>query len=421
MDHAVCFECVDDEHLSNIIQDQGKPLPCSVCGETVNNAFTVEELGQLLEPIMREHFSLGPTVKKFGEDDSEWWEQDGEPMSSAVQQVLGQYFDFEDEIVDAVIEAEDCWPPDGDECFWDKLNSYVETRVRLGNYFAEWGQTLDELKHSRRFFNSAAETFFRKLFDGVEDIKEHTGQRFRPVVRELATRTKLFRARVCDTHALLKNMYQDPFRHIGPPPKNKARAGRMNADGVVVFYGALEQDTCLAEMRPALGHELAIIAVETTKPLRVLDFSRLERAYGGKPLSYFQSNFTEQVEKRAFLRRLHRLISQPIVPGREADYLITQTMSEYLAHVHNEPFDGILFAPAQRETGTNVVLFAERNLMTDVTAEAFRVSYIPDSISLFSTTSIKYKHRKLDVIVPENGTPWIHSDHGEIDDDWTYR
>lgn len=47
--------------------------------------------------------------------------------------------------------------------------------------------------------------------------------------------------------------------------------------------------------------------------------------------------------REAFLRKLHNLISQPVVPGHEADYLITQTMAEYLAHVHQPHFDGIMF------------------------------------------------------------------------------
>jgi hypothetical protein len=152
MDKAICFECVEDCYLKQIIKDEGELLKCSIRGEENNNAITIEQLGKLMEPIMREHVSLGPTVKKFGNEDEEWWGQEGDSMSWAVQEVLGQYFDFEDEIVDAVIEAEDAWPPDGDEAFWDRTSLYVESRVSLGHYFAEWQWTLDELKHSRRFF-----------------------------------------------------------------------------------------------------------------------------------------------------------------------------------------------------------------------------------------------------------------------------
>ncbi len=415
MDTAVCFECVEDFYLKKIIEDGGEPRRCSVCGEERNNAFTVNELGKLMEPIMRKHFCHGPEVKKFGDNDEEWWEPEGEPISWAVQEVLGQYFKFEDEIVDAVIEAEDCWPQDGDECFWDNTSSYIESRIKLGHYFAEWQYTLDELKHKRRFFSPSARTLFEKLFDDVDDLKSWEDDQ--PVVINLPTNTKLFRARICISQSMLSDIFTDPFKYVGPPPKDYARSGRMNSEGVVVFYGAMEEDTCLAEMRPALGNDIALITLETTEPLRLLDFSRLERARGGKALSYFQPDFTEQVEKRAFLRHIHRLISQPIVPGREFDYLITQTMSEYLAHVHDKPFDGILFASAQREKGTNVVLFVQSDLLTDSLAEALRLTYVPDSVSLYSTTTIKYNHIKLDVYLDEDGKPTIYQEYGDDMDD----
>ena len=231
MSHAVCCECVTDIYLKKIIGDDGQPIECSVCGADTNKAFTVEQLGQLMEPIMREHFSLGPEVRRFSQDDDkDWWEQEGEPMSSAVQEVLGQDFEFVDEIVDAVIDAEDCWPPDGDECFWDTTNLYVESRVALSHYFAEWQYTLDELKHGRRFFSPAAQALFEKLFDGVEQLKSWEGESLQPVVQHLDIGTKLFRARICNSHPMLEDIYADPFKHVGPPPQ-RTRTSRQNECG----------------------------------------------------------------------------------------------------------------------------------------------------------------------------------------------
>lgn len=418
MDKAICYECVEDFYLKKVIQDEGEPIECSVCGEAENNAITVEDLGKLMEPIMRKHFVHGRSIKQFGDNDKEWWEQRGDPISYCVQEVLGQYFEFEDEIVDAVIAADDYWPGDGGEAYWDDTSMYESSRIQLEHYFAEWEYTLVELKHGRRFFSPAAQTLFTRLFDGVECLKTRSGRKFLPVVRTLPTGTKLFRARVCNSRTELKEILADPLKHVGPPPMESARAGRMNADGVVVFYGARDEHTCLAEMRPALGNDVMAIMLETTRPLRVLDFSRLDQARGGEALSYFQPDYAEQVERRAFLRRLHRLISQPIVPGHEADYLITQTMAEYLAHVHKQPFDGILFASVQRANGTNVVLFPDRQLLTDRVADAFHLKNVEGSFKLFATTAIKYKHSEISVSVNHDGEPWIYHVSGdEMDDD----
>ena len=117
MERALCYGCIEDFYLSKIVREEGDVIACSVCGESEREAITVQRLGQIMEPIMREHFELGPQVMKFGEDDKDWWEQDGDPISDAVQEVLGQYFDFEDEIVDAIVDADDYWPGDGGHAY----------------------------------------------------------------------------------------------------------------------------------------------------------------------------------------------------------------------------------------------------------------------------------------------------------------
>jgi hypothetical protein len=175
----------------------------------------------------------------------------------------------------------------------------------------------------------------------------------------------------------------------------------MNVEGVAIFYGATDCETCLAEVRPALGNEVVVIEVQTAKPLRVLDFTRLEESYS--QLSYFQPDFNEQAEKGVFLRRLQRLISQPVVSGRETDYLITQIMMEYLAHVHDKPFDGILFRSVQRAEGVNAVLFPDPT-------GAFPIGYVDKSFKLFTTTSIKYTHREEDVGLTDDGEIWVHTE-----------
>lgn len=263
-------------------------------------------------------------------------------------------------------------------------------------YLARWEHTLDELKHGRRFFSPAARALFSDVFHGIEELRAGPRQ---PVVKTLRAGTRLYRARICPSRAALKDFFAAPMKEIGPPPREQARAGRMNADGVVVLYAAKDSETCLAEMRPAIGNETAVICLELTQPLRVLDFTRLEAARSRKSLSYFQPDFRNQLELHAFLRHLHKLISQPVVPGHEVDYLITQTMSEYLAHVHEKPFDGVLFASAQRAGGVNVVLFPQPDLLSNDPAAIYRAKYVDGSIKLISTNAIRYIHEDLNVVL----------------------
>lgn len=407
MASAVCWLCIEDEYLKSIIKERGEVAECSLCSRSDESVFTPDDFSEILDPLMREHFAQGPEVKKFGEEDSEWWEQEGDPLSHHLQEVIGQYLGFEDEIIEALEANEDVRPQDGEEAFFDSAQEYVPVPVRPYRYLEEWTFALNELKHRRRFFNTAAKALFSELFSGVET--RHAWNKSggnEDVVIEFPQAAELYRARICASVTIIKEAFSDPFKNVGPPPPERSRAGRMNAEGMAVFYGSLDLETCLAETRPALGNETAVIKLGTTKSLRLLDFNRLERSY--TRLSYFQPDFTEQCEKGAFLRKLQRLISQPIIPGREIDYIITQSLAEYLAHVHETPFDGILFQSVQRSDGTNIVLFP------DVEGK-FPLSYIDRNVTLYATRSIQYTHEQKYVHLTEDGL-WIDNDFDE--DEW---
>jgi hypothetical protein len=131
-------------------------------------------------------------------------------------------------------------------------------------------------------------------------------------------------------------------------------------------------------------------------PLTLLDFTRLEQSH--RILSYFQPDFSTEAERNAFLRHLHTIVSQPVIPGRESDYLITQTLAEYLAHVHKYPLDGILFRSVQRKDGVNVVLFAKSEGDGKTSASRFPLRYVDDSFKVYATEAIEYKHSEKRVI-----------------------
>jgi hypothetical protein len=325
--------------------------------------------------------------------------QEGMPMSSVVQQVLNQFLSIADDIVDSIIDLESR-TLNGCEPYWNKSSQYVERENGAEHYLEKWQAALDELKHSRRFFSPAATTLFDELFNGVDNLHGWNGKVFKPVVRRFPSGTTIFRARICKSSLMLDDIANDPYRHVGPPPGEHALAGRMNPEGVPVLYSSREIETCLAEMRPALGNDIAVITLKTTDPIRVLDFSRLERARSGGAISFFQPDFREQLSKQDFLKHIHKLISQHVVPGRESEYIITQTMAEYLAHVHPKPFDGILFKSTQHEKGENLVLFAKDCWYSP--EKQFSVSYVFGSLKVFTTRTIKYGHTISDSFAGSN-------------------
>lgn len=388
-DH-ICYECFDDEHLRERVHREGAIDECRVCEEQ-REGISVERLGTILEPIMRDCLRLGDSVREIDADGRLYYRQLGDGLSGWVQEFLGKHYDFEHEIVDAIVAADDYNPRDGDGPFWDHTQSYERVQYLPGDYHERWKETLADVKHRRRFFSEEARLFFTQLFEGVQDLYV-PGKRRAPVVRLLSVGTCLYRARVITSASKFKEMLADPLKHIGPPPAADARAGRMNAEGVSVFYGSLKANTCLAEMRPAIGSDIALIELKTTRKLRVLDFSRLDSARSSKNLSFFQPDFRVETARRQFLSLLHTLIAQPITPGRESDYLITQTMAEYLSHVAKPAFDGIIFQSAQQRGGTNVVLFP--NAMVNDAGEPLDLplSLADGDVRLYKTQSVVYSH-----------------------------
>jgi hypothetical protein len=365
-----------------MVRKAGERLKCSACRKT-RKAFTVEQLGEKLELVLRANIRLGRMIG----DSEDGYEQSGDSLNFWVQEAIGECHGLDDEIVDAVVGAEDVDVPGGEEPFFDESASYDSIPASILEHKSEWDLVSKDLKNSRRFFSTVAKDFFDRLFRDIESMETWNGEtrQYESVVRTVPGGMKLYRARKLDP-ARLKEFYKEPFKSVGPPPPEKSLAGRMNVEGIVAFYGATDSETCLAEVRPAIGGTTAVIEVETSAQVTLLDFTRLQASR--KVLSYFQPDFVAEAERTAFLRHLHTLISQPVVPGRESEYLITQTMAEYLAYVHKNPLDGILFQSVQRKDGVNLVLFAK----LPTPANPFPLNYVARSFRVYATQGITYEH-----------------------------
>ncbi len=419
-DDAVCAGCIDDKALRKIVLAKGRRQVCVQC-EKENIAVSIQELAALIDPYIREHYRTGSYERRhgLGDDDSHWEEQEGDDLESVVQEVVGQEFKFNDALIDALIDADPADPRDGGEPFYSSDTNYVPTQVHVGHLYDEWRAISNELRTERRFFSDRARKFFDWLFAEIEDLRfyEENGDpssmplmrgKKLSVIQEWPRGKVLYRARRADTRDDYTRFVLSPSSELSPPPPKHARAGRMNAEGVSIFYGALDQKTALAEMRASIGGHIVLGRFETTKALHVLDFSRLDGAFSdGNPLSYFQADFKDQITRRKFCRRIHRLISAPVIPGHEDEYLMTQVLAEYLAYVRATNFDGLLFASTQSANGTNIVLFPKHD---DVgfggehreNLARFPLKNVAKSTEIYQTRGITYDIPKVDFLLDGN-------------------
>jgi hypothetical protein len=386
---------------------EGAQGHCVVCGERKPHVFELVQLADVLRNAIQKHFEIG--VKRYVPNDSDRneYEPYGEELETVVSEIFGQEVEFFDELVEAIVDGEGHWPPDGGESFFGSNELYVRIKQReIVDYFsAHWWNLISELKHRRRFFSQAVLAFFSGLFKDIDRMQAWHQDVFNPVrgvVQELAQGMVVFRARRIEEGAVV-DVQASPFGVVGPPPPHKARSGRMSPEGVVALYCAMEEETALAEIRPAIGEIAAVIGLAFTRKLRVLNFEHLERSLDGGVGEILDPDFEKNNSTRQFLRKLHGLISLPVVPGKEADYLITQAMAEYLAHVHAPRLDGIIFKSVQRAGGMNLVLFSEQDTEFAL-KETFPVAYSPDSLTFHRTERVKYKNVKLSTsLSPKQG------------------
>lgn len=372
-------------------------MECAVCFKPKAHVFDIDQLARLLSPIIQQNFAPS-------RDDLNNYDPDGDSLGTIVALMLQQDLEFLDDLVSAIVETDDSHPHEA-ECFFDSNVPYcsVQHSVSTKYFDARWGQLVNELKHKRRFFSEAVQHFFGRLFADVETLKTwRTGETcLEGVVCDYSRGMYVYRARAIepDDAPLMKTM---PYLHVGPPPRQKARAMRMSPEGVVVLYCAMKSETAIAELRPAIGGTVAVVTLALSRPVRVLDFERLERSLDGNLGQLLRPDLQTSRETLKFLRKLHKLISDPVGPGHEDDYLITQFMAEYLAHVHLPQIDGVRFKSAQDADGVNVVLFPERD-STGEDPERFPVEYVSDSLAFHRVESVKYFPIKLFPIPRKNG------------------
>jgi hypothetical protein len=129
----------------------------------------------------------------------------------------------------------------------------------------------------------------------------------------------------------------------------------MNARGISVFYGALDVEVALAEIRPPVGSRVMLGKFELARPLKVLDVEALRSVLVKG--SVFDGGHIRKLERAKFLGRLSDRITRPVMPNDEpSDYLVTQAIADYLAS--HAGLDGLLYPSAQAAGAKkNIVLF----------------------------------------------------------------
>jgi RES domain-containing protein len=173
---------------------------------------------------------------------------------------------------------------------------------------------------------------------------------------DLPAGTHLFRGRMTDdVGALRAEVDAAPAKELGSAPPKVAQAGRMNAQGIPIFYSATTIQTAVAEIALHSPYDDAVVGeFVTQRDLTIIDFTRKP-----KLPSVFDQAHRERFMFARFVDDFVDAITRPVVlDGRQRiDYVPTQIVTEYLRWVPRRRIEGIAFPSRVDRPGKNVVLF----------------------------------------------------------------
>ena len=220
-----------------------------------------------------------------------------------------------------------------------------------------WRSLANLLKAEARLFSPKAAENLASFFDCIGELEAREGH---PLILDAGPRTDfptLYRARVFQSDDKLKAALTRPDIHLGSPPVPSAAAGRMNARGILAFYGANNQKVAVAEVRPPVGSRIAVAQFEIIRTLRLLDVTALGDVRITEGLA--DCGLAGRMEGAVFLRLLRSRLTRPAMPDDDgSEYLATEAMVHFLATEVSAPIDGIIF-PSVQAVGDafNIVLF----------------------------------------------------------------
>lgn len=423
-DKFICFECIGEKFLSKEVEYSGELIQCSYCDVEGIECYSLLKLADRIDLAFEQHYDRMSeeipdnwSIEQIKEMAGEW-EPDGENVIYAIMDAAN----ISEKIardVQEILEDKHYSRSSaeiGETSDYHKDSFYDIKSPDDAEWQEKWIQFESILKTKNRFFNNEASSLLSSIFDNLDELTTYDEK---PVVRVIGPETDisvLYRARVFQSDEKLKLALESPNTELGPPPTKDAKAGRMNANGIPVFYGATSPETALAEIRPPVGSKVAVGEFEVLRDLRILDLKALTST--SVKGSIFDIEYADLLSRTTFLKNLSQRMTRAIMPDDEQfEYLPTQAIADFLGS--QLKFDGIIFPSAQSSEGLNIALFNHASRVKEIKhpkdshIEAHLTTWEDDEQIVSYRVDIEIPKIKASDKEPKN------NDWDLFEDDWT--
>jgi hypothetical protein len=352
----VCEHCFRDKILASKIKKAGTVRTCKFCLKTGHSIRLIDAI-PLIAPVFWKYYR--PKISNDDIDDiiSDLIEIN---LESAISELTKGNKKAVESIAKLLTQANlvDFSP----ECNLDKFSEsdlYIEDDQQDERFNRIWEKYTKAIKHSSRFFNNEAKELLDLVFSDIDGTFSRAKES--PIVKLLSSDNSitLFRGRVALNENEKIKILKNPRGELGAVPSKMAKNGRMNPVGISIFYFAMDEKTCIAELRPPVGSSAITAQFRLTKDIQVFDFSIASKIFNS--YSYFDDEYLAKVERSKFFRKIEKRLTAPVMPGDEnIDYLPSQVILEYLSTCFDKNIDGIIYPSVQRgKLGRNIALFSQ--------------------------------------------------------------
>jgi hypothetical protein len=398
-ENFICCGCLGDDYLIEEIEGTGENELCSYCGESGIGEI-LSRVAVRVDTAYKKYYRDGESIPIFyGDNDRLDYEQLGDSPEYIINSMIkSSDTNISDDICAYLAEDEEYGVvKDGANAFYNSAYCYkhVDEGGRL--HYALWENFCEDIKHGARFFSLEAKSTLSQMFCGVNTYVSSKGET--PI--RLLPPCEIYRSRKANTIDDVETISSSPHTELDAPPKRVAKNGRLNALGIPIFYGAFDKNTCIAELKPAVGETIVCGIFSLSSPLKVFDFTVLNDVY--KELSMFDSEYGEKLSQLAFLRSFEAIISRAFLPSEsDLEYLPLQAMTEYLSRYVDGGVDGIIYPSAQSGGFTkNIVVFKNDNrvqveddcVIYKSDSEPF-LTFQEGSVSVHMITAVSYSQEE---------------------------